>query len=134
MGEAINRLKKKGLVLTSQRIAILELMEGRGRHLTAKDIYKMVKKRFPTISFATVYNTLEKLVDVGEIKQLSIKRDVAYYDGNVSPHHHFHCRICGRIYDVEVECSVAKKGEVEGHKIEEMQAYFYGVCKECREK
>ena len=132
--ETIKKLKEKGIVSTSQRVAILELIKKKKIHLTAEEIYKIIKKKYPTISFATVYNILQKFVELDEIQQLSIKRDRACYDWEPFPHHHFFCNSCEKIYDIEIKCPIAQKGELDGHKVKEVQAYFYGICKYCQTK
>jgi Fur family peroxide stress response transcriptional regulator len=129
--DLINRLKKKGIVLTPQRIAVMEILKNYG-HLTPEETYKIMKEKFPTISFATVYNILEKFVELGEIQKLNIKKDRACFDKNPSFHHHFYCQICEKIIDIDnIECPVFKKREIKGNKVKEVQAYFYGICKEC---
>ncbi|MBI5598388.1 MAG: transcriptional repressor, partial [Deltaproteobacteria bacterium] len=57
MKETIERYREKGLKLTPQRLAILEYLEGNTSHPTAEDIYRAIKRKHPTVSFATVYNT-----------------------------------------------------------------------------
>ena len=132
--EKIERLKKKGVVLTIQRLAVLELLENACTHPTVDDIYKVLKEKYPTISQATVYSTLELLRDAGEIQELSIHRDKACFDPNPRMHHHFFCRQCEKIVDIDIECPVSKQGEFEGNRVEEVQAYLYGVCVDCLEK
>lgn len=129
--EVIKRLKDKGVVTTSQRIEVLDLIKGSREHPTAEDIYNAVRERFPTISLATIYNILDKLVEVGEVRQLSIRRDKACYDGETHTHHHFYCKRCHAIANIEIHCPTANAHEVNGHKIDELQAYFYGTCKNC---
>src|SRR3970040_1018742 len=68
MKELIQKYKDKGFKLTPQRLAILKFMEGNTSHPAAEDIYRHIKKEYPTVSFATVYNTLEALRDKGEIQ------------------------------------------------------------------
>ena len=130
--EKIERLKKKGVVLTIQRLAVLELLENACTHPTVDDIYKVLKEKYPTISQATVYSTLELLRDAGEIQELSIHRDKACFDPNPRMHHHFFCRQCEKIVDIDIECPVSKQGEFSGNRVEEVQAYLYGVCADCR--
>lgn len=132
MEDIIKRLKGKNMVLTSQRLAILDIIKSKKIHLTAEEIYKILKKKFPTVSFATVYNILQKFVELGEIQRLSIQKDKSCYDWEASSHHHFYCERCKKIYNIEVECPHAKCGHFQGHKINQMQAYFYGICKGCR--
>ena len=127
----IERLKKKGIVLTHQRLAVLRSLEGDNSHPTADDIYKKVKKKYPTISPATVYTSLEVLRQAGEIQELTIRREKVIFDSNPEPHHHFFCQKCNRIIDINIGCSEAEKGWIDGHKISGVQAYFYGICSDC---
>lgn len=136
MKESIDKLRRKGLVLTPQRLAILSFLKNSLRHPTAEEIYSSLESRFPTMSRATVYTTLKALRRVGEIQELSIRGDKSCFDGNSRPHHHFLCHQCDRVYDVDSVGPFTHDGWVEGHKIEEIQGYFYGICREClkREK
>ncbi|MBU1614597.1 transcriptional repressor [bacterium] len=134
MNEKIERLKGKGVVLTIQRLAVLEFLEASTTHPTVEEIYKALKEKYPSISQATVYSTLELLKGAGEIQELSIRKERACFDPNSRMHHHFFCRRCERILDVSIECPVSKRGEVDGHKVEEVQAYLYGVCADCLKK
>jgi Fur family peroxide stress response transcriptional regulator len=131
MKEKVERLKKKGIVLTIQRLAILEFLENTYTHPTVEEIYKALKEKYPTISQATVYSTLELLKGAGEIQELSIYRDKACFDPNPRMHHHFFCQQCERIFDIAIECPVAKQGCVDGHRVDEVQAYLYGICRNC---
>ncbi len=134
MERIIERLKKKGVVLTPQRLAVVDFLEGNTTHPTADEIYGKLRKRYPTISQATVYTSLEVLKQAGEIQELTIRREKVCFDPNPKPHHHFFCRECQRVLDVEIGCPVAQKGWIEKHKVEEVQAYFYGVCSGCLKK
>lgn len=133
MEERVQRLKKKGIVLTIQRLAVLELLEGSSDHPTVEAIHKRLVKIYPTLSLATVYNTLEMLKQAGEIQELNIGKKRCF-DPVPEPHHHFYCWVCERILDVEINCPIVQKGYIDSHKIERVQAIFYGVCAECRKK
>ncbi|MBT9168785.1 MAG: Peroxide operon regulator [Syntrophomonadaceae bacterium] len=69
----MEKYKDIGLKLTPQRLAILDCLDGNKEHPSAEDIYKDVSKRFPTMSFATVYNTLEALRQRGGILELTYR-------------------------------------------------------------
>ncbi|MCX8070621.1 MAG: transcriptional repressor [Thermodesulfovibrionales bacterium] len=71
----MKRYKDIVLKLTPQRHAILKFLEGNKTHPSADDIFKVVSKRFPTMSLATVYNTLLTLKNMGEILELTIDPD-----------------------------------------------------------
>lgn len=128
------RLRKLGLVPTIQRVAVLEFLEKNHTHPTAEEVYCGVKTRFPSISKATVYNTLDVLKKAGTIRELTIAREAARYDYDSSSHPHFLCRICGNLIDVDLPCPIRSGDEVLGHKVESVQTYLYGVCSQCRKK
>ena len=128
--DCLNNLKSKGFKLTLQRLAIIEHLEGNQKHPSAADLYAEVKKKYPMISFATVYNTLKILNEAQEIKQLTIGFDKVNFDPNTKPHDHFFCKECGRIIDIFPEKKMEIK-EIDGHLISECQVCYYGICSEC---
>lgn len=139
MNDVIERLKNKGVTLTPQRMAIVEYLFSSREHPTVDDIYNVIKERYPTMSKATVYSTLKLLDELGEIQEHSIrKRGKACFDPIPGLHHHFLCRKCSRILDVEFECPdacpILTLGEINGNKVEEVQAYLYGLCSKCAVK
>jgi len=132
--ELIERLRSKGITITPQRMAIIEFLKKSMNHPSADEIYNAVKRKYPSVSPATVYATLELLTEIGEIQELHIKGDKANYDPIPTRHHHLLCKKCGRIIDVEIECPIIKKKMINGHKVETIQAYLYGICSECLKK
>lgn len=133
MKKRIERLKRKGVVLTIQRIGVLEILHNSPNHPTAEEIHKKLLEKYPTLSLATVYNTLQILKQAGEIQELNIGKEKRF-DPIPGPHHHFYCRVCERIIDVEIACPVLDKGYVDNHKIENVQAVFFGICADCQKK
>ena len=74
--------------------------------------------------------------ELGEIQELSIrKRGKACFDPNPKPHHHLLCRRCGKILNIELDCPnscpMIARENTKGCKVEEVQAYLYGICPEC---
>jgi len=129
------KLKQIGLRVTPQRQAILRLLEGNRTHPSAEDIYHEVLKEYSQISFATVYNTLSKLAEAGEIQELDIDPNKKRFDPCLSHHLHFYCRVCGKVYDVENELTFPKAiHRLGGHKIEAIQVNLKGVCDACAGK
>lgn len=128
----MEKYRETGLKLTPQRLAILGFLDGNTSHPSAEDVYQQVKKKFPTMSFATVYNTLEALRNRGGLLELTIDPGRKRYDPNTEHHHHLICLKCKKIVDVQAEFKTSvpeeqKKGfEVIGNHVE-----FYGVCPEC---
>ncbi len=130
--KVIEQLKKAGIRATPQRIAILQfLCRDVDLHPTVEGVYKTLKKKFPSLSPATVYTNLQTLKTAGIIQELSIRRDRMSYDPIPEPHHHFYCEQCGRIFNIHISCPVAQRGNFKGNKVNEVQAYFYGICSSC---
>jgi Fur family peroxide stress response transcriptional regulator len=136
----ISELKGIGLKVTPQRQGILKLLYGNHSHPSAESLYREIRKEYPRISFATVYKTLSSLAEAGKIQQLDIDPDKKRFDPCVVPHHHFYCKRCGRVFDLEQDSSRLmilyrlKLKSVDGHKVEGVQLNFKGVCKDCRRK
>ena len=128
-------VKRSSLRLTPQRMTIVEFLHGNTSHPSAEEIYSAVKKRFPTMSFATVYNTLEALKSVDGVRELKIDSSRRRYDPNTMEHHHLMCRSCGTIVDIhaeyqlEVPQEVSKKFDVVGNHVE-----FFGICRPCKDR
>lgn len=116
-----------------QRLAILEFLEGTKAHPTADEVYIALHKTYPTIARATVYNTLEALTKAGAILQLTMDQGAARYDADTGPHVHFRCRVCERVYDIDAHQQRCLGKDVEGHQIEAIRTYAFGVCASCRE-
>ena len=133
----LKKLRQKGIISgfkrTPQRLAILEHLDGNKSHPSADEIFRVVAKKNPSMSFATVYNTLNTLVETGAVRELTIDPDRKRYDPDTSAHHHLICLDCRKIVDipgdvaVEVPRGVTKDFTVTGNHIE-----FYGVCAPCR--
>jgi Fur family peroxide stress response transcriptional regulator len=118
---------------TPQRIAILEYLEGNKSHPSASDIYKSIFNKFPTMSFATVYNTMETLKEKGVVVELSIDPDKKRFDPNTTPHHHLLCIRCKTIKDIfEKFPLVLPENEQYDFDIIGNHVDFYGICPQCK--
>ncbi len=129
----LQRYRDTGLKLTPQRLAILEYLEGNKQHPSAEDVFTAVSKKFPTMSFATVYNTLEALKQRGRIRELTIDPDKKRFDPDVRPHHHLVCVKCKKVVDImrtfrlPLLTTETSDFEILGNHIE-----FYGLCLKCK--
>jgi len=126
--------KSLGLKLTPQRLAILEYLENNRSHPSAEDIYNALKPHFPSMSFATVYNTLEVLVEKGLVKEISVESTKKRFDSFTHPHHHFFCKSCKKIIDIENNQNITIPKELKDYELSEFQVIFYGFCPECKNK
>jgi len=132
-----NVLNEKGIKPTYQRLKILEYMDKNTKnHPTVEMIYEELLKDIPTISMTTIYNTMNTFLEKGLVYGVTITGTGVRYDFNTNPHHHFLCKKCGRIMDINVKCSFAErsKNSVCGHQIKEVHGYFKGICKDCLKK
>jgi Fur family peroxide stress response transcriptional regulator len=128
----MQRYREAGLKLTPQRLAILEYLDGNTSHPSAEDVYREVKKKFPTMSFATVYNTLDALQKRGGLLELTIDPTRKRYDPNTEHHHHLICLKCHKIVDVHSEFLIEiPENERNGYRIIDNHIEFYGICPEC---
>ncbi len=129
--QTIKKLKESGLKITPQRLAVVEILQDNTSHPSAQSIYEEAKKKYPMMSFSTVYKTLKVLDDVGEIQQLSIAEDRVNFDPDTSPHHHFLCEKCGDIYDVDETLDLYQPS-INGHMVKKTQVFYYGICSRCQ--
>ena len=124
----------KGVVaITKQREAILQIIRSAEEHYTADELLAEVKKVMPTISRATVYNTLHYLEDKREILRITGEDGKDRYDKSYVPHGHLICRECGVITDLNLP-KVANmiKREVGAYDSYELKVRY--LCPACREK
>jgi Fe2+ or Zn2+ uptake regulation protein len=127
-------LKQNQLKITPQRLAIMKYLDENRTHPTAEDIYSNIKQDNPSLSKTTVYNSLDTLQEHDIIQTITISSSEHRYDFRKSMHHHFLCKKCGVITDIDIECPNINKILDSGHKVEEVQGYFIGICKNCLKK
>ncbi|MDA8100519.1 MAG: transcriptional repressor [Nitrospiraceae bacterium] len=121
--------------MTPQRLAILDYLKGNVQHPAADDVFRAVRRKYPTMSFATVYNTLEALKKRGMVKELTGDPDKKRFDPNTSPHHHLICTNCRKIVDIPVQFDLDFAEQYrEGFVITGSHIEFSGICLECRNR
>jgi Fur family peroxide stress response transcriptional regulator len=124
-----------GFKRTPQRIAILDYLEGNRSHPSAEDVYRAVLRKFPTMSFATVYNTLETLMRCGMLAELTGDPEKKRFDPNLRPHHHLICTRCRKIVDVHIEYRLpVSDGDRAGFEITGNHIEFLGICPDCKKR
>jgi Fur family transcriptional regulator, stress-responsive regulator len=131
----LERLRAHGWRITPQRRAIVQALAGEHVHRTADQVHAAARALVPEVSLATVYNTLNELVQIGEISELRLSDGSARYDPKTGPdHHHLVCRSCGRIFDVEpagVDGVALPADQRHGMRIEGVEVVFRGRCADC---
>ncbi|MDE7025641.1 MAG: transcriptional repressor [Paramuribaculum sp.] len=129
LNNAINLLTTAGIRLSHQRMAILQYLLNHRTHPTVADIYDHLHPNHPTLSRTTVYNTLKILVESGAVLQLDIDPECTHYDADLSPHAHFMCRHCGKLYDVPFPSHHIEAPE--GFTTDRITISYHGLCPTC---
>jgi Fur family transcriptional regulator, stress-responsive regulator len=131
------RLESRGWRITPQRRSVLQALDGDHVHLSAEQILGGARRVVPEVSLATVYNTLNELVAMGEITEVRLSDGTTRYDPKIGPnHHHLVCEGCGLIFDVEpqgVEGLVLPPVQRYGMAVDSVEVVFRGRCSNCAE-
>ena len=123
-----------GLALTHQRQVIYETLISMPDHPSPEEVFARVRKKIPAISLATVYKTIHTFVDSGMLREVSLHHGSLRVDHNVAPHHHFVCKECKSILDVDesaFEPLRFKQRLPQGFKFERFAVDILGVCSQC---
>ena len=130
----VNILKDHSIKITSQRLEILKYLDEHHTHPNVEEIYSELKKKHPSLSRTTVYNSLEILKKNRIVQSLTISGSELRYDIEEDLHHHFLCKKCGAILDISITCPNMDRTLDGGHQVEEVHGYFKGICKKCQIK
>ena len=138
-------LKEKGLRVTNQRLSILKVLaKNKNRHMTIEDIYELVRVDFPEIGIATIYRTVQlllemQLIDRIELNDGCVRYEIGHQISGEARHYHHHliCKVCGKVYTVEddlLEDLEKHMEETLGFKVLDHELKLYGICKDCMNK
>jgi Fe2+ or Zn2+ uptake regulation protein len=127
--ELTQAFRQNGLKVTPQRQAIFRILHGNTTHPTAEAVHAEAAAEMPMLSLRTVYQTLNDLASMGELRALDLGTGAVRFDPNLAPHHHLVCDRCGRVQDVEVELGDDLPPDAfEGFEIREAQLVLRGRC------
>lgn len=135
-------LKSEGLKVTTQRLEVLEAIASHPEeHLTAEEIFELVKVDCPAIGLATVYRTIQLLNELHLIDRINFDDGFVRYEmGAVSEpekkhhHHHLICMKCGKVISFQDDLLEELEGKITdttGFRIVNHEVKLYGYCKEC---
>ena len=125
--DVVHILEGRGIQPTAQRVAVAEYVLGTEEHPSADRVWAGVRESFPTVSRATVYNTLNLFVEKGLLRELHLAPDSVLFDPNTERHHHFIDEETGRVYDIpweQVEMSSVKP--LPGFEVKDYQVVMRG--------
>ena len=141
MEDLKNRLQQHQHKLTKQRSTVLDVfVEHSGEHLSAEDVYDILRSKSVDIGLATIYRSLELLAELAILQKVEFgdgcsRYEICSTEPDAHQHHHLICLSCGKIQEVaddmldELENDVAKKS---GFKITDHQVKLFGYCRECQ--
>jgi len=127
----------QGLKQSDQRRDVLITFLKTERHLTADELFRLVKKKNPSIGVATVYRALKLICDSGLGRELKLENDAVLYEHNYNHDHHDHliCTQCGmfiEVVDSEIEKLQEKLAKKQGFIIQRHKLLIYGLCRDCK--
>jgi Fe2+ or Zn2+ uptake regulation protein len=137
--EMLACVRASGLKLTPQRMAIVRELAADPTHPTAQELFERLRPALPTMSFATVYNTLDALANAGLCAALSLAPGPSRFDPNMRAHHHAVCDRCGLVRDVPTE-PVSDEGSpsalgplaaAPGFAVRAVERIYRGLCAAC---
>ena len=127
MRDIVEVLRRQGISPSAQRVAIADYVLSTTSHPTADEVFSEVRRAFPMVSRATVYNALNLFAEKGLLRRHLLTEGRLVFDANVDPHHHFIDEHTGEIHDVPWDqVKVSNVKELEGFDVTEFQVVMRG--------
>ncbi len=133
-GNIKDYIKEHGIRPSYQRVRILSLLHQREGHPTADEIFHALIEEIPTLSRATVYNTLHAFMEAGIVRAIHTTGGEARFDAILASHGHFICNICGSITNFSIDIDRFLSDELGRYQIKARNVYFNGICPACSAK
>lgn len=131
---AIEKLVRHGISPSVQRIAIMHFLLEHRTHPTVEDVFKGLCESIPTLSRTTVYNTLRMFSEHDVAQMITVDERHVCYDGDMTPHSHFFCTKCSKVYDLFDDSHTPQPSEVKlpvGFRVRDIKLYYKGLCPDC---
>lgn len=116
-----------------QRMKVMEYLNENRIHPTVEQIYSELKPEIPTLSKATVYNTLKLFEAKQLVKSITIEDNEVRYDADVKDHGHFKCQNCGMIVDFPILLGKVEHDALKNYQVHQRDVFFRGLCSDCKE-
>jgi Fe2+ or Zn2+ uptake regulation protein len=127
VGDIYELLRSAGVQPTPQRVAVARYVLGTASHPTADEVLAKARRECPTLSRATVYNTLTRLAEHGLVRPQTIREGVVVFDAHTERHHHFIDEATGKIYDVPWDAlSVSGQRSLPEYDVRDYQVVMRG--------
>lgn len=133
--ETLHLLRRRGFRLTPQRELIVQALAHSDQHLTAEQIFDRVRTHTQTVNIATVYRTLDMLVQQGIAARVSLQDGQGVYTAaSHGPHIHLLCRRCGAVIEAapELIAPLAESLRLQyGFCADHLHLSLTGLCRSC---
>ena len=117
--------------MTQYAKAIYEIVETSRSHMTADQIFEALRKRYPAVVLATVYNNLNKLWESGYIRKVAVEGMPDRYD-RAERHDHLMCKVCGRLQDLELPDLMGQFQQQVDVPVLAYDLKLLYICEDCR--
>ncbi len=136
MDVLVERCRSRRMSVTPQRLGIYRLLLEAEDHPSPDTLYRRIHPKMPSLSLATVYKTLDALVVLGLVREVSVASESKRYDANLERHHHLVCTSCGKIVDLYDRTldAVAPPRRLVGFVAQEISIQVVGRCRDCAAK
>ena len=117
---------------TRQKEAIKAVLKEQDRPLLPEEIHQFALKLVPTVGIATVYRSIKTLIEDGQVCCVEVPGQSPRYEGTEKGHHHhFHCRECQQVFDLQNCVEGLRKLVPSGFQVTDHEIILYGLCKKC---
>lgn len=121
------------VIMTKYGTKILEIVSASRSHMTAEEIFDTLRRTYPAVVLATVYNNLNRLLQEGLIRKVSVEGMPDRYD-RIQRHDHLVCKGCGRLLDIDLGDLTAQLEEKAGISILSYDLKLMYLCENCKKK
>ena len=138
LSELTKAVRQKGLKYTKQRELVLEAIYENDYHLSAEEIYNLIKQKYENVNIgiATVYRSLTFLEESSLVSSVNLGQNLKKYEPNFKDHHdHLICIKCSKVIefcDDTIERRQERIAKTNNFKLLNHKMYLYGICKECQ--
>lgn len=121
--------------MNRSRLLVLTTLQREQRHLSATEIWDLIRLEGEPLSLATIYNSLRSLLEAGAVKEIQRPGEGSVFDSRVDPHAHLLCTACGRMSDIDVTRGVSalerEAHELSGYRGLRSEITLHGICPAC---
>ena len=126
-------LRKYNIKVTPQRLAIVQELDGHV-HMSIEELYHAIRKKFPSISLATVYKNINAMMDKHFILEVKVPEQKPKYELVKAPHSHLMCQKCGKVEDIllDLDNVTQKAANISHYQITDKTLILSGICPICK--